>query len=98
PSVKVFVQRDLGPFQIAAQVTLYQFSCQIGLGFPHSAVDRSVVIVAFIRFVISAEIDPDEPPAVASCNDLANFASHRVSSLARKKRRFSHTGRPQSTY
>ena len=27
PSVKVFVQRYLGPFQIAAQVTLSQFSC-----------------------------------------------------------------------
>jgi hypothetical protein len=27
PSVKVFVQRYLGPFQIAAQVTLSQFPC-----------------------------------------------------------------------
>jgi hypothetical protein len=31
PSVKVLVQRDLGPFHIAAQVTLSQFSCEIGL-------------------------------------------------------------------
>ena len=37
--------------------------------------------------MIAAQIDPDEPSAVASCNDLANFASHRVSSLARKEKR-----------
>jgi hypothetical protein len=85
PSVKVFVQRYLGPFQIAAQVTLSQFSCKICLGFPHTAVNRSVVIVALFGFVISAQIDPDEPSSVASSNDLANFASHRVSSLARKR-------------
>jgi len=48
-----------------------QFSCQICLGFPHTAVDSSVVVVAL------PEIDADEPSAVASCNDLANFASHR---------------------
>jgi hypothetical protein len=28
-------------------------------------------------FAIAAGINPDEPPAVASCDDLANFASHR---------------------
>jgi hypothetical protein len=39
PSVKVFVQCDLSPFQIASQVTLSQSSCQIRLGFPHTAVD-----------------------------------------------------------
>jgi hypothetical protein len=50
-------------------------------------VNRSVVIVALLGFVIAAQIDPDEPSAVASCNDLANFASHRVSSLARKEKR-----------
>jgi hypothetical protein len=77
PSVKVFVQRDLGPLQIAAQVTLSQLSCQIRLGFPHAAVDRSVVVVAFISFVVAAEIDSDEPSAIASRDDLANFASHR---------------------
>jgi len=48
-------------------------------------VDHSVVVVAFIGFVIAAEINPDEPSAIASCDDLANFASHRVSSLARKR-------------
>src|SRR5215469_12888183 len=69
PSVKVFVQRDLGPFQIAAQVTLSQFPCQVCLGFPHTAVDRSVVVVAFVRFLIAAEIDPDKPSVVASCDD-----------------------------
>jgi hypothetical protein len=77
PSVKVFVQRDLGPFQIASQVTLSQFSCQIRLGFPHTAANCSVVVVAFVRFVIAAEIDSDEPSAIASRDDLANFASHR---------------------
>jgi hypothetical protein len=65
---------------------LSQFAGQICLGFPHTAVDCSVVVVALLRFVIAAQIDPDEPSAVASCNDLANFASHRVSSLARKRR------------
>jgi hypothetical protein len=55
------------------------------LGFPHIAVDRSVVVVALLGLVIAAQIDPDEPSAVASCNNLANFASHRVSSLARKR-------------
>jgi hypothetical protein len=47
--------------------------------------DRSVVVVAFIGFAIAAEIDPDKPSAVASCDDLANFASHRVSSLTRNR-------------
>jgi hypothetical protein len=47
------------------------------LGFPHAAVDRSVVVVAFISFVIAAEIDSDEPSAIASRYDLANFASRR---------------------
>ena len=41
--------------------------------------------------VITAEINPNEPSAVATCNDLANFASHRVSSLARKERHTSRT-------
>jgi hypothetical protein len=85
PSIKVFVQRYLGPFQIAAQVTLSQFSCQICLGFPHTAVNRSIAIVALLGFVIAALIDPNDPSAVASCNELANFASHSVSSLARKR-------------
>jgi hypothetical protein len=53
PSIKVFVQRYLGPFQIAAQGTLSQFSCQICLGFPHTAVDSSVVVVALLGFTIS---------------------------------------------
>jgi hypothetical protein len=37
----------------------------------------SVVVVRFIGFIIAAEINPDEPSAIASCDDLANFASHR---------------------
>lgn len=47
------------------------------LGFLHTAVDCSVVVVAFVRFVISAEIDSDEPSGIALRDDLANFASHR---------------------
>ena len=39
--------------------------------------DRSVVVVALLGLLIAAEIDPDEPPSVASCDDLSNFASHR---------------------
>jgi hypothetical protein len=76
-SIASTVQCDLGPFQIASRVTLSQFSCQIRLGIPHIAVDCSVVVVAFVRFVIAAEIDSDEPSAINSRDDLANFASHR---------------------
>src|SRR5438445_18399 len=85
PSVKIFVEGNLCSFQIAAKVAFAQLPCQICLRFPHGAVDGSVVVVAFIGFMIAAEINPDEPSAVASCDDLANFASHRVSSLARKR-------------
>jgi hypothetical protein len=49
-----------------------------------SAMGNSVVLQApggTEYLVIAAQIDPDEPSAVASCNDLANFASHRVSSM-----------------
>src|SRR5579872_1727214 len=77
PSVKILIDRDLGSFQITAQITFVQLPGQVCLRFPHGAVDRPIVVLAFISFVIAAEINPDEPPAVASCNDLANFASHR---------------------
>jgi len=79
PSVKIFVEGDLFSFQIAAKVAFAQLPCQICLRFPHGTVDGSVVVVAFIGLTITAEINPDEPSAVASCNDLANFASHRFS-------------------
>ena len=59
------VECDLGPLQIASQVTLSQFLRQIGLTVAHGTADRSVVVVAFLGFVIAAEIDPDEPSAVA---------------------------------
>jgi hypothetical protein len=62
-SVNVSVQIDLGAFQVAAQVTLSQFPCKVGLRFAHRTADRSVVVVAFIGFVIAAEINPDEPVA-----------------------------------
>src|SRR5439155_14478430 len=77
PSVKVFVEIDLRAFQVATQITFAQLSCQIRLRFPQWAVDCSIVVFTLAAFVIAAEIDSDEPPAVASCNDLANFASHR---------------------
>jgi len=43
------------------------------------------VVVTFLGFIIAAEIDPDEPPAIAACDDLANFASHRDFLLACKR-------------
>ena len=46
------------------------------LHFPYRAVDRSIVVFAPSGFVIAAEIDPDEPSAVAACDGLTNFASH----------------------
>ena len=85
PSVKIFVEGDLCAFEITAKVAFAQLPCQICLRFPHGAVDGSVVVVAFIGFMIAAEINPDEPSAVASCDDLANFASYIVSSLARNR-------------
>src|SRR6266566_9425848 len=85
PAIEVLVERDLCSFQVTAQVAFAQLLREVGLRFPHGAVDRSVVVVAFIGFAIAAEINPDEPSAVASCDDLANFASHRVSSLARNR-------------
>jgi hypothetical protein len=45
--------------------------------FAHGTVDRSIVVFALFGFVIAVEINPDEPSAVASSDDLANFASHR---------------------
>src|SRR5207244_13250319 len=38
---------------------------------------RIVRLFTFRGFVAAAEIYPDEPHTVASCDDLANFASHR---------------------
>lgn len=52
---------------------------------PHGTVDRLVVVLAFVGFAIAAEIKPGKPSAVASCDDLANFVSHRVSSLVRNR-------------
>jgi hypothetical protein len=53
--------------------------------FAHGTLDCSIVVFAFVGFLIGSQINPNEPSAVASCDDLANFASHRVSSLARKR-------------
>jgi hypothetical protein len=53
---------------------------------PPGAVDCSVVVVAFLRFVIASEIDSDEPSAIASRYDLANFARHRDFLLGSQQR------------
>jgi hypothetical protein len=50
-----------------------------------SASHRSIVVSALLGFVVAAEIDPDEPSAVASCDDLANCASHSDFLRARKR-------------
>src|SRR5579885_510461 len=47
--------------------------------------DGLVVVIAFLRFVVPAEMDSDEPSAVASREELANLASHRISSFAHKR-------------
>jgi hypothetical protein len=44
-----------------------------------------MVVFAFVGFLIASQINPNEPYAAASCDDLANFASPRVSSMARKR-------------
>jgi hypothetical protein len=49
-----------------------------------------VRFLTFVGFVIATEISPDEPSAVAQCDDLSNFASRRVSSLARKSTHLTH--------
>jgi hypothetical protein len=35
------------------------------------------MVSALCGFVIAADIDPNEPSPVTTCDDLANFASHR---------------------
>jgi hypothetical protein len=46
--------------------------------------------ISFVGFVIATDINPDEPSAVAPCDDLSNFANRRVSSLARKNTHLKH--------
>src|SRR5439155_25020708 len=77
PSIKIFVECDLCAFQVAAQVAFAQSPGQVCLRFPHGTVDGSIVVFAFVSFLIAAKINPYEPSAVASCDDRANFASHR---------------------
>ncbi len=67
----VLIECDFCSFQITTQVAFAQHPGKVGLRFPHRTVDRSVVVVAFLGFVITAEINPDEPSAVATCDDLA---------------------------
>jgi hypothetical protein len=90
PAIKIFVECDLCAFQIAAQVAFAQPPGQVCLRFPHGTVDGSIVVFAFVSFLIAAQINPDEPSAVASCDDLANFASHRDFLLGSQER---HTPR-----
>src|SRR5258708_37322922 len=77
PAVKILVECDLCAFQIAAQVAFAQPPGQVCLRFPHGTLDGSIVVFTFVSFLLAAEITPDEPPAVAACDDLANFASRR---------------------
>jgi len=44
------------------------------LALPALSRDGPVVVIAFLRFVVATEIDPDEPSAVASCDDLSKGA------------------------
>jgi len=52
-----------------------------------------LVVVAFVDFVIAAEIDPDKPSAIASCDDLLSFASHRDFAWLPKETHIPHTAR-----
>jgi hypothetical protein len=86
------------PSKSRPKSTFAQLPLKVGLRFPHVAVD-SIVVFAFAGLVIATEIHRDEPSAVATCNDLANIASHSVPSLARKERHTSRTqAGPRSTY
>ena len=46
------------------------------------------MVVAFVRFVIAAEIDADEPSAIASRDDLANLGTQLAHSYSMKLRIF----------
>jgi hypothetical protein len=80
------VQRDFCAFQVAAQVTLAQPPGQVGLRFPQRTVDGSIVVFTLVSFVIASQINSDEPSAVTSCDDLANFASRRDFLLGSQER------------
>ncbi len=56
----------------------------------HSTVDGSIVVFTFVSFLIASQINSNEPPAVASCDDLANFASHRVPPWLAREAHSSH--------
>ena len=76
----------------AAKVSLAQVLRQKCLRFPHGAVDSLVLALAFLGFVIAAEIKLDSPSAVAACDDLPDFGSHRDSPwLAKRDTQLAHT-------
>src|SRR5207237_5110781 len=66
----IFAPATSGP-KSRSRSFLVRYACASRMG------PRIVRLFAFLGFVVAAEIDPDEPPTVASCDDLANFASHR---------------------
>ena len=67
------VSRSRRAFKIEVEVAFAQPPGQVCLRFPHGTVDGSIVVFTLVSFVIAAQINPDEPSAVASCDDLANF-------------------------
>jgi hypothetical protein len=77
---------DLGSFQVTFQVPFAHPFRQVCLRFPKGTVDGSIVVLAFLSFVVAAQLNPDEPSEVAACDDLANFASHRDFLLGSPKR------------
>jgi len=60
---------------------------------PAWTVDGSIAVFAFVSLVIAAQINPDEPSAVAPCDDLANFVGYQNFLLGpnKKKAHLPHT-------
>lgn len=86
PEINIFVECDLCALQVAAQVAFAQSPGQVCLRFPRGTVDGSIVVFAFVSLVIAGQINPDEPSAVAPCDDLANFVGYRNFLLGPQKR------------
>src|SRR5437763_14117547 len=66
----IFAPSTSGP-KSRSRSFLVRYACASRMG------PRIVRLFACLGFVVAAELDPDEPPTVASCDDLANVAGHR---------------------
>ena len=75
---EILVECDPRSYQ--AYVAFVKLLCQISL---RSRIEPRMV--RLLGFVVATEIDPDEPFAISSRDDLSNFASRKVSSLARNR-------------